>query len=127
MVRETDKIDKIDNFLLIALIVPLLLVPNSWDALTSSLVGAILIWIIARRVPINVYKNNRLFQSVSKYSYVIYLIHHQIIYLILKPFSNSYLNIYKSVALYMFVWAVIIMTAAVIYKIYELLRTTKDV
>lgn len=121
MVRETEKIDKIDNILLIALIVPLLLVHNSWDALTSSLVGAILIWIIARRVPTNVYKSNKLFQIVSRYSYVIYLIHHQIIYLILKPFSNSYLNIGKSVVLYMFVWAVIIMTAALVYKIYELL------
>ena len=123
MVKEAEKIDKIDNLLLIALIVPLLLVHNSWDALTSSLVGAILIWIIARRVPANVYKNNKIFQIVSKYSYVIYLIHHQIIYLILKPFSNSYLNIGKSVVLYMVIWTVIVMTAALIYKIYELLGT----
>lgn len=49
----------------------------------------------------------RIFRFVRDYSYAIYLVHHQIIYLIMRRFQGQYLALWQSMLLFALVWAFI--------------------
>lgn len=117
-IKEGEKVKRIPIFPLIIILVPLLVVKNQYNATTNSLIVAIIIYIICMKVQNGkVFESNAIFNFVAKYSYAIYLVHHQVIYLVIKRFANMYLPVWESMVIYFMIWLAIGIVAVLLTKI----------
>ncbi|WP_315072959.1 acyltransferase [uncultured Clostridium sp.] len=118
LIKERESLKNIPIYLLIIPLVPLLIVKNQYSITTNSLIISIIIYILCMRVYNGeVLESNIVFKFISKYSYAIYLTHHQIIYLVIKNFANGYLPIWKSFIIYCIIWLIIGSVSAFLTKL----------
>lgn len=116
-IKERDKVKLIPTLLLIIPLVPLLLVKNQHSVTTNSLIASIIIYILCMKVQNRkFFESNAIFNFIAKYSYGIYLVHHQIIYLVMRNFANTYLPIWEALIAYCVIWLFIGIVAVLLTK-----------
>lgn len=120
LIKAKDMVKTIPPLLLVIPLVPILLVKNNYSIMTNSLVASIIIYILCAKTQNGKFlEENVIFKFISKYSYAIYLTHHQIIYLIMKNYANTYLPIWKSLIIYLVTWSFIGIVSFILTKFNE--------
>ena len=117
LVKEQKWVKQIPATLLLLLLVPILLVPNSVHVLFNSLIASIAIFILCMKMgDAHNIKDNYIFRFLRDNSYAIYLVHHQIIYLVMRRYEEGYFPLWKSLILFAVIWAMIALISVVLRR-----------
>lgn len=122
LIHEQERLKKFSPLLLISVLMVLLVVPVSMAENVVCFAIALTIYLSVLKIPNGtVFAGSKIISFFKKYSYAVYLLHHQIIYLVMGRFAGGYLPIYKSFILYVLIWALIVVSSVIAIRVQDLI------
>lgn len=115
--KERNKLQGIPLYAVFVALIPLFFVSNSFHVMINSLAISICIVIATMHFEFKRISENFLYKLILKYSYIIYLIHHMIIYAFMEHFRNETFSLYMGWGLLLVIIFTIICCYHLIYCI----------
>jgi len=120
LIKERERIRKIPFVLSAGLLCGIFLIPNTWSIYANTYLISILVYLLCAKLPQANGFAKKAVGAFGVYSYAVYLVHHQIIYLVVARYAGQFLSAGKKLALLCLIAALVAVVSVVVTKIAKL-------